>query len=389
MGTTDSNSPPGLDNSGDQSEASDPLELFFDLVFVFAFTRVTAVVSHGSSWDGVVRGFVLLAVLWWAWVTYTWLMDSLNYERVTAERVIILTATALIFIVALAVPNAFSGTAVIFGVTYFVVRALHVALTLTTAGVDARHRFYRLVPGFLGGPALLLVAGFTDGLLQMALWIVGISIDFGVLFVEGIAKFDLQAEHFIERYRDIVIIAFGESVLAMGFTITGDGVTLTPRLILVAFLGIVLIAALAWLYFDYVTIAAEDRFAATEGYERGILARNSYAYLHLPIVAGIIFVAVGLEEVVSYVTEPLALIPVASLYGGCVLYLLGHTVYQYHNIGNINITRLVTAGLIGLLSIFATRVTALVALAGITGLLVGLAVFETVHSPIRHDVRDK
>lgn len=389
MGTTDSNSPSGRDNSGDQSEASDPLELFFDLVFVFAFTRITAVVSHEPSWGGVVRGFALLAVLWWAWVTYTWLMDSLNYERITVERVVILTATALMFIVALAVPNAFSGTAVLFGVAYFVVRALHVALTLTTAGVDARHRFYHLVPGFLGGPALLLVAGFTDGPLQMALWIVGISIDFGILFVEGIAKFELQAEHFVERYRDIVIIAFGESVLAMGFTIAGDGLTLTPGLILVAFLGVVLIAALAWLYFDYVTLAAEDRFAATEGYERGVLARNSYAYLHLLIVAGIIFVAVGLEEAVSHVTEPLALIPAVSLYGGCVLYLFGHTIYRYYAIGNLHITQLVTVGLIGLLSIFATRVTALIALASITGLLVGLAVFETAHSPIRHDVRDR
>ena len=386
MGGIDENSsfPEYETESGE--EASSPLELFFDLVFVFAFTRVTAFVSQHHTWAGLVRGIALLAVLWWAWVTYSWLMDTTPTEEVVSERVAILAATATMFVVAIAVPEAFGDTAVLFGVAYFTVRAIHVGLSMLTTDREVRARFLHLVPGFLGGPALLLVAGFVGDPLRAGLWIAGIAIDYGVLFVRGIAKYDIYVEHFVERYRDIVIIALGESILAMGFAIAEiPGISL--GVIEAAFLGIVLLAALLWLYFDYVTLAAEEHFLRAEGYDRGVVARNSYAYLHLPIIAGIIFVALGLEETVSHVGEPLGTISAVALYGGGALYLFGHNAFRLYEAGTVSVPRLVVAGIACLLISVAVQVPALLALAGLTVLFVGLAAFETVYSPIRRDVR--
>jgi low temperature requirement protein LtrA len=385
-GTDPDSSPTESSNETEPEEASDPLELFFDLVFVFAFTRVTAFVSNHHTWAGVVRGIALLAALWWAWVTYSWLMDTAPTEEVVAERVVILAATATMFVVAIAVPEAFGETAVLFGVAYFAVRAIHVGLSVRTTHFETRERFLRLVPGFLGGPALLLAASFVDGPLRAALWIAGIAIDYGVLFVRGVAKFDIHVEHFVERYRDIVIIALGESILAMGFAIAGDP-GLPLRVVVAAFLGIVLLAALAWLYFDYVTLAAEEHFLGAEGYDRGIVARNSYAYLHLPIITGIIFVALGLEETVIHIAEPLGTISAVALYGGGALYLLGHTAFRLYEAGSTSVPRLVVAGVACLSITVTVQVPALLALAGLVVLFVGLAAFETVYSPIRRDVR--
>ncbi|MFC4447925.1 low temperature requirement protein A [Halorussus aquaticus] len=365
---------------------SDPLELFFDLVFVFAFTRVTAFVSHNHSWAGLIRGVALLAALWWAWVTYSWLMDTAPTESVLSERVVILTATAVMFVVALAVPGAFGDTAVLFGVAYFAVRALHVGLSVRTTHGRARERFLGLVPGFLGGPALLAAAGFAGEPLRAGLWVAGIGVDYGTLAVGGVAKFDVHVEHFVERYRGIVIIALGESILAMGFTVAETDPQLPLRVVVAAFLGIVYVAALGWLYFDYVTLAAEEYFVGLEGYERGVVARNSYAYLHFPIIAGIIFVALGLEETVAHVSEPLGVISAVALYGGTALYLLGQNAFRVFDAGSVSVLRLLVAGAVCLSIPVAADVPALFALVGLVVLSIALVAVETLYSPLRRAV---
>ena len=382
----DASDPHSSPSATEATDAANPLELFFDLVFVFAFTRITAFVSHDLSWAGVVRGVALLAVLWWAWVTYSWLTDTIPAETVISERVAVLAAAALMFVVALAVPGAFGDTAVLFSVAYFAVRALHVALSVVAAEAATRDRFLRLAPGFLGGPALLVAAAFAQEPLRAALWVVGIAIDYGVLFVRGVAKYDVRPTHFVERYRDIIIIALGESILAMGFGIAGGDLTLW--VVVAALLGIVHVVALGWLYFDYVTLAAEERLIETEGYERGRLARNSYAYLHLPMIVGIIFVALGLERSVVHVAEPLGVIPAVALCGGSALYLLGHVAFRLYDIRSVNVARLVVAAVAVTLTALVVRVPAVAALAAVTTLLVGLAAFETAYSPIRRDVRE-
>ncbi|MFB6165388.1 MAG: low temperature requirement protein A [Haloarculaceae archaeon] len=379
----------GLDESGGESDSSDPLELFFDLVFVFAFTRVTTFVAHHASPVGLLKGALLLAALWWAWVTYTWLMDTIPEDGLLAERLGVLAATAAMFVVALGVQNAFSDTAALFGGTYFVVRLLHVVLTVRSSGGAVLDRFTRLVPGFLGGPGLLLLAAFTDGRVQFALWIVGIAVDYGVFLVRGVAKYRVNVSHFVDRYRSIIIIALGESVLAMGFGIIREEPTLPAGVVVVAVLGILLTAALAWLYFDYVTVAAEGHFASVEGYERGRLARNSYAYIHLVMVAGILLVALGLEGAVPAVGAPLGLYPAAGLYGGTALYLAGHIAFRLHDIGSVSLARLIAAVVAALLVVPMGHVGTLLALAVIVAGAIGLVVFETVFSTIRAQVIER
>ena len=163
----------------EEEDVSNPLELFFDVVFVFAFTQVTTFLSHHLSWAGVLRSVALIATLWWGWVAYSWLTDSIPTGSVLSQRIAILTASVVMFAVALAVPNAFADAGLLFGVGFFAVRAIHVAL-YASAAPDEKSGVLRLAPGFLGGPALLIAAGPVDGAWERALWVGGVTLDYGI-----------------------------------------------------------------------------------------------------------------------------------------------------------------------------------------------------------------
>jgi len=373
----------GSDGTGSVS----PVELFFDLVFVFGFVQVTSFLADDVTWIRVAQSIALLAVLWWGWVTYTWLTDAVSTEENVVERVVIFAGTAGMFLVALAVPSAFKHGAVLFGLAYFVVRALHVTLYATATPPETRAAVLRLAPGFLGGPLLLVVAGFLTGPLQGALWIVALAIDYGVAFVRGVVGFQIHPEHFVDRYRDIVIIALGESVLAMGLGIGTDISALPQETVVAAFLGIVLAAVLAWLYFDYVTLAMEANLVAADRHERARMARDTYSYVHLLIIAGIIFVAFGLKKTVSHPQIPLELIPAIALCGGGALYLFGDMVARVRDIGTISKPRLVVALIACAIIPIVLTVPSLIALAGVLVLFLTLAAFETLYSERRHAAR--
>src|SRR5215208_6958060 len=219
-----------------------PLELFFDLVFVFAITQVTGFLSDDLTWAGVARGMALLAALWWAWVGYSWLTNAVPAEEAIPARLVILSAMAAMLVASLAVPDAFGDDGVLFGTAYFVVRLLQVALYALATGrtPETRHAILRLAPGFLGGPALLVVAGFLDGLAQGALWAVALSIDYGVPLVRGVVGFHVQAGHFVERHGLVIILALGESIVAIG----AAGLELDAGIIRAAVFAIALSAAL-------------------------------------------------------------------------------------------------------------------------------------------------
>jgi low temperature requirement protein LtrA len=376
--------------SKDGSDAADsvsPVELFFDLVFVFAFVQVTTFLAADITWMRVGRAIALLAVLWWGWVTYTWLTDALSTEESVAERIVIFAATAGMFIVALAVPTAFQEGALLFAVAYFVVRVLHVALYATATTPETRDAILRLAPGFLGGPLLLVVASFLAGPLQAAVWVVALAIDYGVAYVRGVAGFQIRPEHFVDRHRDIVIIALGESVLAMGLGLGNDVLELPPESIVAAFLGIILAAGLAWLYFDYVTLGMEENLVTADSHERARMARDTYSYLHFPIVTGVIFVAFGLKKTVAHPQVPLETIPAVALCGGGALYLFGDVAARLRDVGSISRPRLVVAIFACAIIPVVLEVSSLTALAGVMVLFVALAAYETLYSEYRHSVR--
>ncbi len=267
---------------------------------------------------------------------------------------------------------------VLFGGAYFVVRLLQVALYALATGdrPETRRAILRLAPGFLGGPALLVVAGFFDGLAQGSLWAVALAIDYGVPLIRGVVGFHVQAGHFVERHGLVIILALGESIVAIG----AAGLELDAGIILAAVFAIVLSAALWWAYFDYVVLAAERRLSAAQGHQRVRLARDSYSYLHLLMVAGIVFVALGIKKTLAHVGDPLGLIPAVALCGGVALYLLGHNAFRLRDHGSISVPRLVVASLSCALVPVAVQAPALVTVAILAVLLVALAAFETVRS---------
>jgi low temperature requirement protein LtrA len=373
------------DESAEQEQEVTPLELFFDLVFVFAFTQVTGFLVHHLTWAGMARGAALLAALWWAWVTYSWLTGAVPAEEALPARLVVLTAMAAMLIVALSVPGAFGDDAVLFGIAYFVVRVLHITLYAVAAPPETRDAVLRATPGFLGGPALLVLASFVAGPLVGLLWIVALVIDYGIVFIRGVEGFHVNVGHFVERHRLILIIALGESLVAIG--VGAEGLNLGDTVVLAAFIGIVLTIALWWLYFDYVVLAAEQRLAKESGHEQTVLARDSYSYIHLLMVESIIFIALGIKQTLAHVGEPLGTIAAVALFGGGALYLLGHNAFRFRDHGTVSVLRLVVAAAALVLILVAVRVPAIVALAILTVLFVGLAAYETVWSEHRNRLR--
>ena len=365
-----------------------PLELFFDLVFVFALTQVTGFLADHLTWVGMLQGAALLTVLWSSWAVYAWLTNAVPAEDVIPARIVIFLAMAAMFVASLAVPGAFGEYGVLFGLAYFVVQLLQVVLYVLATGSEPEQRqaILRLAPGFVGGPALLVVAGFLDGYAQGALWAAAIAVGYGVAEVRGVSGFRIHAGHFAERHGLVVIIALGESIVAAGVGVSG--LALGTGVIVAVVVGIALAAALWWAYFDLVMLTAERRLSAASGEERARLARDCYSYLHLPMVAGIIFVSLGVKQTLSHVGDPLGTVPATAVCGGVALYLLGHNAFRLRGIGNVSVPRLVVTMLCLALIPLAVTVPSLVTLTVLALLLCGLAAFETATSrAFRHELR--
>jgi low temperature requirement protein LtrA len=308
-------------------------------------------------------------------------------EEAIPARLVIFCAMAAMFVASLAVPGAFGHYGVIFGVAYFVVHLLQVLLYMLATGREPERRaVLRLAPGFLGSPALLIVAGFLDGYAQGALWAVALAVGYGFAYVRGVSGFRVHAGHLAERHGLIVIIALGESIVAIG--VGASGLAIGAGVVLAAVLGIALAAALWWAYFDLVMLVAGRRLSAAKGEERARLARDAYSYLHLPIVAGIVLVALGIKKTLAHVGDPLGTIPAVALCGGVALYLLGHNAFRLREVGSVSVPRLVVTILCCALIPVAVSVPSLVTLAILAVLLCALAAFETMrYREFRHELR--
>ena len=353
-----------------------PLELFFDLVFVFALTQVTGLMSDDPTWAGIGRGLLVLAAVWWTWGAYAWLTNEIDPDE-GSSRLAVLGAMAALFVAGLAVPGAFEDDGVLFGVAYFAVRAMHIVLFAeATPHVDVRQAAFRLARTAIPAPALLVVAGFFDGAAQIALWVLALAIDYAGPYVFGVRGFAVSAGHFAERYGLIVIIALGESIVAIG--IGAEGIELGPAAVLAAVLGVALAASLWWAYFDVVAVVARRKLVEARGHERARLARDAFSYLHLPLFAGIVLVALGAKKVLEHLDAPLETVPAVALCGGVALYLVAHDAIRLRNVGTVNRRRLVAALTSLALIPVATRVDGLVALALVAAVCATLIAYETL-----------
>jgi low temperature requirement protein LtrA len=353
-----------------------PLELFFDLVFVLAITQCTALMAAKPDWTRLAEGVLVLALLWWAWTAYAWLTSVVDPEEGTV-RIALIGAMAALLIVALTVPEAFDDRALEFALAYTAVRTAHIVLFVLASRDDPRLRSSVLgvAAGTAAGCVLLVAGALLDTGPQIALWTLALALDMGEPYVATAENWRLVPGHFAERHGLIVIVALGESIVALG---VGADVGLTFGVAAAAVLGIVLVSELWWVYFDVVSIANVRRLVnAAPGQEQNSMARDVYSYLHFPLVAGIVIAAFGLHETLAHVHDPLEVVPAFALLGGVAIYLLGHVAVRLRGAHTLNRRRLLLGLLLLALVPLGHRLDSLVTLAIVTVLLAALIAVET------------
>jgi len=359
-----------------EGERVTPLELFFDLVFVLAITQCTALMSHHPTWSGLIQGLLVLGMLWWAWTGYAWLTSVVDPEE-GAVRLVIFGAMAALLLVSLCVPEAFGSLALAFALIYGVVRSAQIALFMLASPDDdgLRHSVLGLAVSTLVAVSLLALASLFDGLAQGALWALALFLDMAGPYFFGSEGWKLMPGHFAERHGLIVIIALGESIVAIG---VGASHTLDLGIGTAAVLGVALTAAMWWTYFDIVAIVAGRRLAEAEpGRVQNEMARDSYSYVHLGMFAGIVLVALGLKTTIGHFGDHLHAVPAFALLGGLAIYLLSHVAFRYRHVHTVSRRRLLMAIVLLILVPVATEVPALVALAVVNLMIWALIAYET------------
>ncbi|HSS31711.1 MAG TPA: low temperature requirement protein A [Solirubrobacterales bacterium] len=366
---------PRLSASRREGERVTALELFFDLVFVLAITQCTALMAHHPTWSGMLQGLLVLGVLWWGWVGYAWLTSVIDPEE-TSVRFFIFVAMAALLIVSLCVPEAFGSLALTFALAFGVFRVAHIALFMVaSADEDAlRHSVLGLAASTATAVSLLIAASFFDGLAQGALWALAIFVDMAGPYFFGSEGWRLVPWHFAERHGLIILIALGESIVAIGVGAAGH---LDFGIGTAAVLGVALAAALWWIYFDVVALVSAQRLAAAEpGRAQNELARDSYSYVHYALVAGIVLTAFGLKTTIGHTDEHLHDVPAFALLGGVAIYLLGLIGFRYRHVRSINPRRLGLAIVLLLLVSVATAIPAIASLAVVDVLMIGVIAYE-------------
>jgi len=370
-----------------EGERVTPLELFFDLVFVLAITQCTALMAHHPTWSGLAQGLLVLGMLWWAWTGYSWLTSVIDPEE-GAVRLVIFGAMAALLLVSLCVPEAFGGLALAFALIYGVVRSAQIALFMLASPDDdaLRHSVLGLAASTAVAVGLLATASLFDGLAQGALWALALFLDMAGPYFFGSEGWKLVPGHFAERHGLIVIIALGESIVAIG---VGASHSLTLAIGTAAVLGVALTAAMWWIYFDIVAIVAGRRLAEAEvGRTQNEMARDSYSYMHLLMVARIVLVALGLKTTIGHTDEHLHAVPAFALLGGLAIYLFGHVAFRYRHVHSVNRQRLLLGIVLLVLVPVATEVPALVPVTIANLLIWAMIVYETrLYGEGRHEVR--
>jgi low temperature requirement protein LtrA len=297
------------------------LELFFDLVFVFAVTQLTSVLVGELSPLGLLQVVAMFGVMWWIYSGYAWLTNTLS-PTTTTRRLLLLIGMAGFLIMALATPRAFEDTGVAWGIGYLIVVLVHAGLY-----VQGNSNILRVLPANLLAAALIIIAGLLNGPAVRLLWIGALLIPIAMPYiVPAGGRFLIQPAHIVERHGLLVIITLGESVIAIG--IGAAGLTVDAELAVAAVLGLALVAALWWAYFDHDDELAEQTLTAVDDGPRTQLTMFGYFYAHIPIVVGIITMAAGMKKAVGHAWEPLHGGPAVALAGGVALFIAGDVLFR-------------------------------------------------------------
>ncbi|WP_039808793.1 low temperature requirement protein A [Nocardia otitidiscaviarum] len=385
-----------------EGSAVTQLELFFDLVLVFAFTMVADLAAHETTAVNMLRALVVLALMWWLWVAYSWLGNVVRADE-GVTRLGIFVAMGATFLMALAIPEAFHDlpggwyAPLVFAIGYLVVRLVHIVVFMVASSEDAQLRG-QVVRWGLGsltiGGGLLVLAAFTHGAWQIALWMLAVAGDMLWTMIAGTDWRLNSVKHFAERHGLIIIVALGESIVSIGIGVSG--LPISWPIALGSMLGLAISGLLWWAYFDIAALTVEQAMHRADGARRIKIARACYTYWHFPMIVGIIGLSVGLKKVLNYVggadghtlEDKLYGIPLYGLFGGVVLYLVALVGFKQYATGQVSTQRLVAAVALLALIPVAAALPALAALGILCAVLAVLIVWETVrHARFRDEIR--
>jgi low temperature requirement protein LtrA len=306
------------DSAGEGSSVT-TLELFFDLVFVFTLTQLTALLSTSLSWESLLQSFLIFIVLFWMYGGYVWLTNSV--PPVTPGRQLSLIAGMAAFLIcALAIPNAFGNTGVAFGIGYLIVIIVHSFMYVRAVGL----KIARFVPMNFLSAATVIIAGFLDGSIPYLLWTLAIAFHVITSFLGTGLRFEIRVNHFVERHGLLLLVALGESIIAIG----AGGSILNPWFILAAVLGLILSAALWWIYFARDDKIARYNMLASPNAEQLQQALGAYFYAFVPMLFGIILLATGIKSSMEHLTTKLDPAHAFAFGIGVGLYLVGTAIFR-------------------------------------------------------------
>jgi low temperature requirement protein LtrA len=307
-----------------------------------------------------------LLALWWAWVCYAWLTNLFEVARVVHTTLIILAMAAMLIAV-IALPTAFTTGALVFGLALLAVRLINAGMFIASSSqgeAELASAIRRLMPGLLVGPALIVAAAFVASPYRELLWVAAAAVDFGSPLIARISELRVVPSYFVARHGSVIIIALGETIVELG---AGAEDLHHPRVLGAVVLGVLISASLWWTYFG-LTAGAELRMQRTPAVDRPRLARDAYSYLHLPLVAGIVFFAVGARVSVEHIGEPLAPLAALALTGGVALFYAAEVAYRWRDHHQLVVDRLLTAAAALLVFPVAVSVPAVLSLAVLTAI---------------------
>jgi low temperature requirement protein LtrA len=314
-----------VSETGARAERVTTLELFFDLVFVFTITQLSAYLARELTWGGLLRVAIMLGVVWWMYGGYAWLTNAVSTER-AVHRALLLGGMCGYLLLALAIPDAFSGGGLAFGIGYLVVNAVHTWLFVYGSSDDIAKAFMNVAPFNAATAAMVLAGGALGGTAQVVLWAL-VLLEWIVPHLSGIEGFEIAPAHFVERHGLVIIVAIGESVVAIG--IGAAGIPVDVGLALVAVLGLLLSAGLWWTYFGGDDEAAERALRALPVRDRPLAALDAFGLAHLALLLGIVALAVGLKKATGHAYDPLHDGPALALAGGAALFLAGDVAFRW------------------------------------------------------------
>jgi low temperature requirement protein LtrA len=308
------------------AERVSTLELFFDLVFVFTITQLSTLLVHETSWRGVLQAVLMLGVIWWMYDGYAWLTNAAPPDR-TVRRVFLLAAMAAFLVLALAIPEAFKGSGASFGIAYLAIVLIHAGLFATSSSQRVTRAIFELARFNVVSALLVLAGGIAGGTAQYVLWTLGFLSEWVTPLIIQSGGFLIAPAHFVERHGLVVIIAIGESVVAVG--IGAGGLPVDLSLVGIAVLGLLLSACLWWAYFGSGDAdRAEAALAGAPAAERQWLAVTSFGYWHMPILFGVIAMAAALRHAIGHASQDLSTEQSLLLGCGAALFLAGDVMYR-------------------------------------------------------------